>query len=81
MSEPVLVMKLRNGVKLYETPLTRRLEQYATAYELEGIRVYLAEQPDGYQEYLIVQGDRPVFASQKYEDACVHIDMMYLAGR
>lgn len=81
MSEPVLVMELRNGVKLYETPLTRLLEQTAAAYELEGIRVYLAEQLGGYREYLIVQGERPVFASQKYEDACVHIEMMYLAGR
>lgn len=81
MFEPVLVMELRNGVKLYETPLTRQLEQAAAAYELEGIRVYLAEQASGYREYLIVQGERPVFASQKYEDACAHIDMMYLVGR
>jgi hypothetical protein len=53
--------------------LQRRVEYHG----LEHVRVWLATHPDGTQNYLISEEDRPVFESQKVDEVWAKLDMMH----
>ena len=70
------VLALENGIKLYTNRVTSGLSQYANEKKLRGYRFFLAVDPQGYRELLMVQGIQPVFASTKLEDVAAHIDIL-----
>ena len=72
-------MKTSTGIDLTTNEATKNLESYAHEKGLNTIRVFLATEKSGRQEYWLVDGTRPEFASQSYEDIAVHIDIMHLA--
>lgn len=53
-------------------------QEYAQSKGLNNLRVFLSIQGER-QEYLIVDGQTPVFASPSLEAIGAHIDMMALA--
>ena len=66
---------LPNGVVLDDgdsmcANLRNRIENHG----LKNLRVFLATQPNGYQEWLLVEGQEPVFACQSSEAMWAHID-------
>lgn len=72
-------MTLENGLTLdsdeAEAP---RLTAWALKKGLVGILAFIATDPKGRKEYLLVKGDTPIFASVQFEAAAVHIDIMAL---
>lgn len=56
------------------------LTEYAARKGLVGYAAAHATHPDGSQEYLLIQGQEPVYASPSYEAVGVRIDVLTLAG-
>jgi hypothetical protein len=68
---------LENGIALDpEGGFARDATEYAARLDIRDVRVFLATDPEGKQEYLIVVGRQPVFASTQYEAICCRLDAM-----
>jgi hypothetical protein len=51
---------------------------YAHKKGLTGIIITMATHKDGSQEYLMLENNKPIYGSQKFEDICFHIDTFFL---
>ncbi len=71
-------MKTETGVELEENDATKIITRHAEVHGISA-RCFLATFPNGYREYVLVEGGNPVFASQLFEQVAAHIDMWALA--
>jgi hypothetical protein len=53
--------------------------EYANKKGLIDVIVTMATHKNGSQEYLMLENNKPIYNSQKFEDICCHIDMMWLS--
>lgn len=74
-------ISLPNGIELDDeagmAPILRDRIEYN---QLQGIRVFLATLPNKTQEYVLVDGERPIFTSQAVEAVWSRIDLMKLTS-
>jgi hypothetical protein len=75
-TEEKLYCKLANEIELYTSGFTELVEEHAKKKGLKNIRCYIAVSPNGYREYLLIEGQTPIFVSQKIEDVAAHVDIM-----
>lgn len=68
------------GVRLDETDMTKSMDQWAKRAGVN-VKAVLATHPDERQEYVLIQNQEPVFASQSAEGIAAHIDIMSLAQK
>lgn len=81
MFEKTLIMTLSGGIKLYTTSLTSALERWAkNHWGVDGIRCFLSEDKDGVKNYIIVNGECPIYEHQNFESLCVWFDVWALAN-
>lgn len=66
------------GAELEETDLTKSAVLYAKNRGLS-LRCFLATLPSGERQYILVDSEGPFYASHRYEDICVHIDILHLS--
>ena len=72
---------LENGIELRrDCDGAKGLQRWADEKEVN-VRIFLAIHPNKYKEYLAVEGDTPVFASQSYEAMAAHIDIMAIVAQ
>lgn len=68
---------LPNGIVLnLDGRWAKSVQDYASDLGLEGIRIFLATHPSGWQEYVIVEGESVVYADTNFESVCAHLDIM-----
>lgn len=78
MEDDKFIMRLDNGMRLYQNSFTLSLQEYAKEKGIDDCRIFLAVDSNGYKEFLMVIKDQPEFASQRFEDVAVHIDIMWM---
>ena len=70
---------LPSGIKLTLTDDAKTATRYAISKGLAKAQVWLAEHPNGEEEYLLLIDNKPEFVSQSYEAIGAHVDMLALA--
>lgn len=74
-----MVLITSTGVVLEENDMTKILDRAAQKYKLP-IRAFLAIHPHGDQEYVLIEKQKPIYASPKFEFVAAKLDMLhYLA--
>lgn len=76
-----MIIRLPNGIVLNtEGGYAKNATDYAKRRGLNGYAVVVANHPEGWAEYLVLNQEGtesiPVYSSQSYEAICVWIDMM-----
>jgi hypothetical protein len=68
---------LPNGIVLDDGgTMCDTLRSRINYHGLENLRVFLATEPSGRQEWLLVEGESPVYANQSSEAMWCHIDIL-----
>lgn len=75
-------IKLPNGIVLDDQALwAPKLAEYAVRKNIQNIRAFVSTDTTGVKNYLLVQGEQPIFENQSFEACAVHLDMMAASKR
>lgn len=66
-------------MKFSTNSMTEIMERHATRLGLKAVRAFVAEDGNGVKEYVIYQGDKPIYANSSAEAVGAHLDMIWLA--